>query len=128
MIPAGTIIVGKLLGKGSWVMATISEKGNLTKKKSLAKLADVKDQGFITLNNWLKLTKSTEEAKTIMDTLGCTSLYIYYAEAPNPDTKSVKAWEKAWWKELNSYCLGCKNKCKQSSKTDILSCSQYVKV
>jgi len=127
MIPAGTIIVCKLLNR-SWVMATISEKGNLTKKKSLTKLADVKDQGFITLGSWLKLTKSVLNPDELMEKMGCSSLYIHYAEAPNPDTKSVKAWEKIWWKEPNEYCLGCKKSCKQSSKVDILSCSQYVKV
>jgi len=34
--------------------------------------------------------------------------------------------ESWWWKELNSKCLNCQKECKQSSKSDVLVCPQYV--
>ena len=127
MLKEGTVVATRLLDK-KWVVAQINSKGKLTRKKSISKLADVKDQGFITLASWLKLTKSTEESQSVMNDLGCTSLYIQYEEAVNPDSKGVKQWEKTWWLKFNDYCNGCKKKCKQSSHTQIYSCNQYTPV
>ena len=128
MLKPGTVVVCRLVSTKKWVVATVSEKSKLTKKKSVAKLADVKDDGFITLNSYLKLTKSEDEPGTIMDTLACNSLYVKYEEAVNPDSKGVKQWEKVWWSKYNEMCQGCQKKCKQSSHVNIVSCGTYVRV
>jgi hypothetical protein len=39
---------------------------------------------------------------------------------------SDRQMEKEYWKEKNKICMQCINKCKQSSKVSVLSCTKYV--
>ncbi len=119
MIPSGTKVVVKI--KNKWFVATISDKFKLIRKKAISKLSDVKDDGVVTLNYYIKKMNIDKSPEDIINTLKCDSLYVFYVE----DDKPNQSWDKYWWKDKNKICLSCKNKCKQSSRVEIINCNQY---
>lgn len=125
---SGTVVAARLLNK-KWVVATISEAGNLTKKKSIETLSAVKDDGFIALKQYLKIMKLEADPVAIMDKLGAISLYVQHEpEGDMAEAKGLKAIEKAFWAKMNELCRSCKGKCKQSSRVDVIMCPSFTKV
>jgi hypothetical protein len=70
---------------------------------------------------------TTKETKNILKKLNMRSLYVY-DEPPilsDKGTLTKPQWEKYWFRYIHPKCLKCINKCKESSRVDIIKCPKY---
>jgi len=122
MLEIGTKVVANVDGK--WYIAEISKSGNLTKKKQIKKLGDVREN-TVTLKSFVKDHKIDVNTNDILSKLKCKSLYILTESGESKLDESIKSWEKRFWAQKNPLCNTCKNKCKQSHRVDVIYCRKY---
>jgi len=92
--------------------------------KQIKKLKDVNEvASYKPLKAYLKDNgKSVLLAEKLLKELKLNSIYVL----DKPSYCDEKEFEEYWWSQYNELCLKCIKKCKQSYKTEIWNCNDYM--
>lgn len=123
----GRVIIKK---EDSFYKGTI-ENSEFILESEISGIKDVQDvKEYKTLRNFfiktLKLKTSKSETDRILDMFSASAIWVY-----DPDKAlsgmGKREWESGFYKHIHPLCKSCVKKCKQSSRTEIISCKSYKK-
>jgi len=105
-----------------WLVGKISGD-SFTSYKQIKKLSEAKSiSSCITLKKHLKdINEKPSLEKELQEKLGLSSIYVLDRPLFYEDESE---WEKDWWVSYNEKCMKCSKNCKQSSRVDIVRCTE----